>query len=321
MCIVSWHYAHEKLNKLLFPIEPWGVLLLENRGPKLWLIGLIILLSICLPFLGIALGFWLVTANVAVLTSIIVGLSVGLSVLFVCYGAYQTYKKKQSRDLLLSLTIAGVVFIMLGAIVFVPYTTSRTYETVSSFDITYWIQDRQNLENIVSPNGTLIEQTLPSSGSRTYFIEDGPFWSNSTVYQIEFSYQGKINFVMTDSYYGLSGPVLNMTYEGFGSYTLWSTLLWTPPYEGRQTLTFVFMNLENLSKTFYFTMTQFNREDSISPSVTNYQTVVNPSLAYAGLCMICVAAVISAGFLRRLRTKEESNGSNIKVQPLACGKT
>jgi len=284
---------------------------LEKRGPKLWVVGLIILLSVYLAFLVVGVGFWLATASVSLLTSVVVGLSVGLSVLLVCYGAYLTYEKKRGKDFLLSLTIAGVVFVVLGAIVFVPYTTGHTYGTVSSFDWTYSIFSGDNLnEHPASLNGTLIEQTLPPLSSRTYIYEGYSLPYNNSVYQIEFSYQGRINFAMTAAYYGtdygFNGPVLNMTYEGYGPYSWWSTLLWTPPTEGVDYLIFVFTNLENQSKTFYFNMTEFFRQDSISPSVTNYRSVVNPSFAYAGLSMICVAAMISADLLPRLRTKEEN---------------
>lgn len=280
---------------------------MEKRGPKLWVVGLIILLSVYLAFLVVGVGFWFATASVSLLTSVVVGLSVGLSVFLVCYGAYLTYKKKQRKDLLLSLTIAGIVFVMLGAIVFVPYATSKTYGTISSFDYTHYFTSN-NVDYVAYPNGTLIEQALPPSGSVEYFYEGYSLPCNSSVFQIEFSYEGKINFVMSAEYYG---PVFNVTYNGIGpTVTQWETLLWTPPVFGVDVLNFIFTNLENQSKLFYFRVTDLYRADSVTPSTTNYRSVVNPILAYVGLSMICVAAVISTNISAHPRTRE-NNGSSI----------
>lgn len=281
---------------------------MQKQGPKWWLVGLIILAGVYLSMIALFVGLSLFITNIIMLPYVIVG----LSALLVAYGVCLTYKEKQTKGLSASLAIAGIVFIIVGGIVFVPFTSSQAYGTVRSFDYTYGIVLSTDINvHICDLNGTLIEQTVQASSSNTYVDEGNfPHTANSSIFQIEFSASGKLNLQM-GLFQGFGFPyftALNATSywtDPVGSH--WMTLWWTPPTISTWRIEFVLTNLENQPVSFYLKMTDFYHAETINASNTNYRSVMDSSLGYIGLSMVCVAVAISVYSNKRPRTTEKND--------------
>jgi len=284
---------------------------MEKQGPNVWLVGLIILAAIYLTLFGLLGIAMLFSASLMNLLLTLVGFSV---VCVVCT-VYVAFKEKRPFTLVLSLTVAGAIFLILGAFIFVPYTTNKTYATESSLDYTQYLYSTQTdapSPPLVDQNGTLVAVTLSPMSSTTYRCEDIIFPYNYSIFQIDLSASGAINFAMQERTYSYGyGPVfINDTYLFFVGSDLgkdWATQWWTPPYSDIRLMDFTFKNLENQTIQFYFRMTEFYHAESIDASSTYYRSIMDPSLAYIGLSMVCVAVAIGAYSYRNLRTSKKDN--------------
>lgn len=276
---------------------------MKKQGPNVWLVGLIMVASIYLTMLALVAVFWLPTINVATLPSF----SVGLSIVLIGFAVYFAIRKKQATYLSIGLTVAGIILITLGAFLFAPYTMSQTYGTGVSYDLTHLIVTRgDSSEPFVDQNGTLIENTIPPLSSNTYhYIVE--FDANFSIYQFAYSGSGDVNFEIIGRSYDGSYEIifLNETFFGGRAGYDWDWRWWTPPREFHSLeYNFNFTNLQNQTVSFFFRMTQFYHQESIEAASKNYRSIMDPTFAYAGLSMVCVAVAISTFTNRQSKTAQ-----------------
>jgi hypothetical protein len=283
---------------------------MEKQGPNVWLVGFIIVAAFYLTLLLVVVSLSLLSITVTTLPYWVLG----FSILFLGYAIYVGLAKNRTLYLSIGLTVAGVVFIVLGAFLFVPYTTSQTYSTGTSYDLTNGIfLSNTNSRPFIDQNGTLIENTLSPLSSRTFDYWWG-FGSNSSVYQFAYSGSDDADFAILYHTYDGSDTVFNETFFTTQAGFEWDFRFWTNPsthFHTRDTWELIFTNRQNQTLSFYFRMTEFDYPVNIAASNTNYRSFMDSRLAYTGLFMMCVAVGIGGYLSRRSRIAAKIDGSEL----------
>lgn len=274
----------------------------QEQAAKPWLVGLIALATIYITIV-ISVAVLKIWTDPSVWPSAIVL----LSFLFVGYSVYVAYSKKRIIDLTIGLCIVGLLFIVIGSMVLVPYATSETFRTETSQDITHEI-----ISTTIQPmyrNGSLAQISLPSNTSQTFICESEAFNArNESIFQIEVSGSNLMNFVMKPLRPDTSEIFLNETFNtavGGPVGEHWLKFFWTPPgTSSYMDLGFIFTNPNSQDAIFYFRVTSYYLKATGELAVTNYRPFGDPNLPYIGLLMIGVAVAFNIYSLKDEKSEQ-----------------
>lgn len=266
---------------------------MENNGPKWWHIGLILLAGVYLTIVVLVLGLQLMTDISWRSPAILV-----LSGLIIGYGVFSTYEKRRAQPLSLSLSLAGIILILSGSIILLPYVTTKDYLIPSNEDVSSLIHGIPNTnDSLASYNGSLKEIALSPYSTKTYFYEGYGIGINMSIFHISVSASGPLRFVMAEPAYreensSFEAVFLNETYFSLDSSNNAKGYYWTPSWQV-YTLEFQFTNLSNNTISFRCGMTTVWFYAIATESTTTYRSLCDPILAPIGLFIICAAVAVN----------------------------
>ena len=226
-----------------------------------------------------------------------------LSGFFVSYLFYEGFSNRQIKYFSVTFSIIGIILVLLGSLINMPYSSVKEVRTDSSRDRTKYIYNAVDEERAAYGNGSLKEISISPNSSEMYVWDDYGD-ENISIVQIEIGTTGPLFFTMSELEWdeGLTGKrnirriLLNRTLSGHGPVLDWYTYFWTRPSRWRSDKGFEFENPSDYEITVSFRVTEFALKTTREVEETYYDTLLDQNYAYGGLVLLGVSIVLTILF-------------------------
>jgi len=231
--------------------------------------------------------------------------------LLIGFTLYTGYKNRQIAYFPITFSIVGIVLILLGSVILVPYTIRQTYRKDISRNQTVYFSGYDSSERPVYENGSPREITIPAFGEKKYFWASRWLMENISIIQIDISTSGPLAFKL--AVLSLDGAIRDILFnrtmhsgwfesDRSGS---WITYFWTPPFS-TVNIGFLFENPSNRSIVFSFKVTECFLKTTEDKWLTRYHTLIDSYFAYMGISLICTAVMLNAYLYKSRRNNNIS---------------
>jgi len=231
-----------------------------------------------------------------------------LSGFFISYIFYEGFKNRQIIYFSTTFSIIGIIFVLFGSLINVPYSSVSEVRTEFSRDWTGRIYNVVNdNERAVYKNGSLRAISISPNSSETY-VWDYYGEVNTSIFQIDIGVTGIVFFIIAeleqerDLYTGerdVKRIFINWTIYGDGSTLDWYTRFWTIPYRfgGGSDKAFVFENPNDYEIAVSIKVTEFYLKATKEVEEIYYDNLfLDQSYAYGGLLLLGVSVVLTTLF-------------------------
>lgn len=231
-----------------------------------------------------------------------------LSGFFISYIFYEGFKNRQIIYFSTTFSIIGIIFVLFGSLINVPYSSVSEVRTEFSRDWTGRIYNVVNdNERAVYKNGSLRAISISPNSSETY-VWDCYGEVNTSIFQIDIGVTGIVFFIIAeleqerDLYTGerdVKRIFINWTIYGDGSTLDWYTRFWTIPYRfwGGSDKAFVFENPNDYEIAVSIKVTEFYLKATKEVEEIYYDNLfLDQSYAYGGLLLLGVSVVLTTLF-------------------------
>jgi hypothetical protein len=262
--------------------------------PKLWVQGLIVLVSFYLALMIAITVLNLVATQTLILYSVIGGLALVVGCI-----SHKRFRKKQIAYFSITLSVIGIVLILLASIALVPYTTWETFRKDRVQDWTPYFHSASSSDSPTYENGSLRIITIPPLSTKTYKWETTMLWENISIVQTDISTSGPLSFTIAkvNADYTVAEVYFNQTMGGYGSGgnpgSSWVTYCWTPPYLVYN-VGFVFENPVDQETLLCFRVTEYNLKATDERRITQYRTLIDSNFTYIGVSLITATVILDA---------------------------
>jgi len=218
--------------------------------------------------------------------------------------------------------ILGIVLILLGSVIQVPYITYQTIREDRSKDWTKYMRTPSDFDYPLYENASLRKIALPPLSAKKYLWESMvSLRGNMSVVQIDVGTSGPLTFKIVEMDYEnyTVGSVFfhqAMHFWGFVddiSEDDWRTYFWTPHYEWVFMVGLVFENPSDREIVFSFKVTEYFLKATEERRVTQYRTPLDSYFGYVGISLIATAVTLNIYYSRQGKQLKPSLGGKPKA--------
>lgn len=293
-------------------------------GVRLWLeIPVIVFLGVSITILlTLAIGFGLHSIfDREFLNVYVVFLSWLFSGFVLVFAFYRGYIRKEITHFPIAFCTVGIILILMGSVIKLPYTTKQTLREDKYNDYTDSFRSPDGLEKPLDENGSLRKITFPPSSTIRYVTYETLVYEsyvNRSIFQIDIATTGTLSFKIVAfqlSYGGAANPKIRSTYfEGYVYNNWWENELadkgdsyfWTPPTRFTDFNGLVFENHEDHEIFVSFRVKMLHLKATEQIEVTDYRAPIHPYFAYGGISLVIAAIPIGAYSLTERKRKQKN---------------
>ena len=272
------------------------------RSAQSYFTGLIVVLAVAAGFAFAAEWLGMFPTGDLRLDVTMMGLVISSSAM-----VFAGLKKRQIVYFLVTLTVVGLILIMVSAMIMFPYTVTEIFTRREAVDGTQFVSTAHSpFEKPLSENGSLNTLKLLVNSTKLLLWYDFPrHGANVSLVQMEVAATygqlslSLVGFDVNGTNYTVNETFLNETMGGRSSVgdgpqmALASHFYWTPPSVYMpQDGGFVFENMASSTIFFQLRVTEFHENTEATREVTHYRTLISSDFAYVGIALIGSATVL-----------------------------